>query len=79
MRMLSTLNFAPTGYCIQPLATRIHSAERLVASASSQVTTRCCSRVVRVQPMKNTPISVPSRKNAISPSIASGVPNTSPT
>ena len=40
MRMVAGLNFAPTGYCIQPLAIRIHSAEKLVPSASSQVTAR---------------------------------------
>ncbi len=79
MRIVSALKAAPTGFCIQPLAIRIHSAERLVAKARNHVTTRCVTRETRSQPTKNKPTSVASRKNAISPSIASGVPNTSPT
>ena len=38
MRMVSGLNTAPTGCCIQPLAIRIHSAEKLEPMATSQVT-----------------------------------------
>ncbi len=79
MRMVSGLNTAPTGFCIQPLAIRIHSAEKLVPSAISQVMVRCCTFDSRLQPKKNRPMKVASRKNAISPSIASGAPNTSPT
>ncbi len=79
MRMVSGLNTAPVGFCIQPLAIRIHSADRLVPSAISQVTVRCCTRESRLQPKKNRPMKVASRKNAISPSIASGAPKMSPT
>ena len=39
--MVSGLKAAPTGFCIQPLAIRIHSADRLVPSATSHVTAAC--------------------------------------
>ncbi len=38
IRMVSKLKSDAIGFCIQPLATRIHSAERLEPSATSQVT-----------------------------------------
>ena len=79
MRMVSTLKRAPTGFCIQALAIRIHSAERLVANASRLVTIRCPSLDSRFQPKKNRPTKVASRKKAISPSIANGAPKMSPT
>ncbi len=79
MRMVSMLKAAPTGFCIQPLAIRIHSAERLVPIAMSSVTSRWRWRDNRSQPKKNRPMKVDSRKNAMSPSIASGVPKMSPT
>ena len=79
MRMVSELKRAPTGFCIQPLAIRIHSADRLVPSATSQVTTRWPHFDSRSQPKKNRPTKVASRKKAISPSIASGAPKMSPT
>jgi hypothetical protein len=79
MRIVSTLNTEPTGYCIQPLAIRIHSADRLLPIATSTVTTRCLTGESRSQPKKNSPTNVDSRKNAIRPSIASGVPKMSPT
>ncbi len=79
MRMVSGLNTAPAGFCIQPLAIRIHNAEKLLPSATSQVVTRCCTLLRRFQPRKNRPKKVASRKNAISPSIASGAPKMSPT
>jgi hypothetical protein len=79
IRMVSKLNSAPTGYCIQPFAIRIHRAEKLAPSAISQVTTMCCSLLIRSQPKKNRPTKVLSRKNAIRPSIASGAPKMSPT
>ena len=41
MRIVWRLNCAPTGFCIQALAIRIHSADRLEPSATSAVTTRC--------------------------------------
>ena len=79
MRMVCGLNAAPTGFCIQPLAIRIHSAEKLEPMATSQVATRCCTLVMRSQPKKNRPTKVASRKKAIRPSIASGAPKMSPT
>ena len=41
MRIVSGFRAAPTGCCIHPLAIRIQSAERLLPSATSQVTARC--------------------------------------
>ncbi|MNE11825.1 hypothetical protein D3C80_1045990 [compost metagenome] len=73
------MNSAPTGFCIQPLAIRIHKADKLEPSATSQVTTRCCTLESRSQPKKNRPMKVDSRKNAIRPSMASGAPKMSPT
>ncbi len=79
MRMVAGLKRAPSGYCIQALAIRIHSAERLEPSATRQVTMRWPMRDSRSQPKKNSPTKVDSRKNAMSPSIASGAPKISPT
>ena len=41
MRMVCGLKRDPTGFCIQALATRIQSAERLLPSATSHVTAKC--------------------------------------
>ncbi|MNF51281.1 hypothetical protein D3C84_325990 [compost metagenome] len=79
MRIVMGLNSAPTGFCIQPLAMRIQSAERLEPSATSAVTSRCWPRESLSQPKKKSPTRVDSRKKAISPSTASGVPKMSPT
>ena len=79
MRIVSGLNCAPTGCCIQALAMRIHSAERLEPRATRAVTARCPTRESRSQPKKNRPTNVASRKNAIRPSMASGAPKMSPT
>jgi len=48
-------------------------------SATRKVTMRCWTLPRRFQPKKNSPTNVDSRKNAISPSIASGTPKMSPT
>ena len=79
MRMVSTLKRAPAGNCIQPLAMSIHSAERFVAMARAQVTIKWLIFDSRFHAKKNRPTKVASRKKAISPSMASGAPNTSPT
>ena len=79
IRMVIGLNSAPTGFCIQPLAIRIHMADRFEPIAIRKVTARCWRLVRRSQPKKNRPIKVDSKKNAISPSMARGAPNTSPT
>ena len=79
MRMVTGLNSAPTGFCIQALAIRIHSADRLDPSATRNVTPRCWTFPSRSQPKKNRPTKVDSRKNAIRPSSASGAPKMSPT
>ena len=44
------MKMAPTGFCIHALAIKIHSADRLVASAKSQVTARCFTGLKRFQP-----------------------------
>ena len=79
MRMVCGLKAAPTGCCIQPLAMRIHSAERFEPMATAQVVSRCWRGVSLSQPKKNSPTKVASRKKAISPSMASGAPKMSPT
>ena len=79
MRMVSGLNAAPTGFCIQPLATRIHSAERLEPRATMKVTSRWPRFESFSQPKNIRPMKVASRKKAIRPSIASGAPKMSPT
>ena len=56
-----------------------HSADMLEPMATSQVTVRWPSLLMRSQPKKNSPTKVDSRKNAIRPSIASGAPKMSPT
>ncbi len=79
MRIVSGLKAEPTGFCIQPLAIRIQSAERFEPIATAQVTTRWPTFESLSQPKKKRPTKVASRKNAISPSIASGAPKMSPT
>ena len=79
MRIVSKLNSAPVGYIIQPLATRIQSAERFEPRAMRTVTAMWRPRESRPQPKKKRPMNVDSRKNAIKPSIASGAPKMSPT
>ena len=79
MRIVSGLKAEPTGFCIQPLAIRIQSAEKFVPSAISHVTTQWARAESLSQPKKNSPTNVASRKKAIRPSMASGAPNTSPT
>ncbi|MNR19005.1 hypothetical protein D3C85_1357680 [compost metagenome] len=79
IRMVSGLKAEPTGFCIQPLAIRIHRADRLVPRATMKVTNRCPTRGSLSQPKNMRPTKVASRKKAISPSMASGAPKMSPT
>ena len=79
LRIASKLNSAPTGYCIQPLAIKIHSAEKFEPMATSQVAIRCFTFDILSQPKKNNPTKVDSKKKAIRPSMASGAPKISPT
>ncbi len=79
MRIVMGSKVAPTGSCMKPLATRIHSAERFEPNATSQVTARCCPLDRRSQPNTIRPTKVDSMKNAINPSMASGAPKISPT
>ncbi|MNR29462.1 hypothetical protein D3C85_1468510 [compost metagenome] len=79
IRMVSGLKAAPTGFCIQPLAARIHRADRLVPRATMKVTNRWAWGFSLSQPKNIRPTKVASMKKAISPSIASGAPKMSPT
>ena len=69
----------PTGCCIHEFAARMKNAERLVAMPTAQIVTRWASFGSRSHPKIHRPTNVASRKNAMSPSIASGAPKTSPT
>ena len=57
----------------------MNSAERHVPIATAHADARCTPRGSTFHPKTQTPRNVDSRKNAASPSIASGAPNTSPT
>ena len=57
----------------------MNAADRTVPSATSQIVSRCTRRDSRSQPNSHRPRNVDSRKNAASPSIASGAPKTLPT
>ena len=61
------------------LATRMKYADIHVPSTASQSVARWTRGDSRFQPKIQTPRNVASRKNAASPSIASGAPNTLPT
>ena len=54
-------------------------ADSCVPSTTIQMQPRCTSFGSRSQPKIHNPMNVDSRKNASSPSSASGAPNTSPT
>ena len=54
-------------------------ADALTAIATIQMQARCTSRGSRLQPKIHSPMNVDSKKNAISPSNASGAPKMSPT
>ncbi len=79
LRAVSGLKAMPTGFCIQPLATKIHKAERLAPMAVSHVAIRCVFLPTLFQPKNITAIKVDSMKNARIPSMASGAPKISPT
>ena len=57
----------------------MNAADRNEPSATIQMQNRCTRGDSRFQPNTHRPRNVDSRKNAASPSIASGAPNTSPT
>ncbi len=79
LRIWSGSKAMPTGFCIQALATSIHSAERLTPIATSQVEARWKPRLTLFQPKNITATNVASMKKASIPSMASGAPNMSPT
>ena len=78
-RPRSGLTSAPTGRCIHALAARMKYADRFVPMKTAQIVARWIRCGSRSQPKIHSPRNVDSRKNAASPSIASGAPNTSPT
>src|SRR6056297_1409899 len=78
-RAVSGLKAMPTGYCIHPLATRIHRAERFDPMATIQVEKRWNPLETRFQPKNMTAKKVASMKKAKMPSAASGAPKISPT
>ena len=57
----------------------MNAAESIDPIATSQMQARCNRGGSLLQPNTHKPRNVDSRKNAASPSIASGAPNTSPT
>ena len=57
----------------------MNAADRHAPTATSQAVTRWIPFGSTFQPNSHSPRNVDSRKNAASPSIASGAPNTSPT
>ncbi len=69
----------PTGCCMKLFAARMKYALIVVPAAASQIVARCSRGLSRPRPKIHRPRNVDSRKNAISPSIASGAPKMSPT
>ena len=57
----------------------MNAAEPAAPAATSHTVSRWTSGGSTFQPNTHRPMNVDSRKNAASPSIASGAPNTSPT
>ena len=76
---MPSLTADPTGRCIHEFATRMKYAESQVPIAATQIVARWSRLGRRSQPKIQSPRKVDSRKNAASPSIASGAPKTSPT
>ncbi len=79
LRICAGSNSIPTGYCIQPLATRIQRADSDAPMPVSQVAARWKRGLTFFQPKNMTAINVDSMKNASRPSMASGAPKMSPT
>ena len=78
-RTVSGLNSMPTGCCIHPLATRIHTAEMEAPMPVNQVAVRCVFWLTLSQPKNITAKKVASMKKARMPSMANGAPKMSPT
>ena len=64
---------------MKELAVRMKYAENSVPTCTAHIEAACTLRGSRSQPKIHRPRNVDSRKNARSPSIASGAPKTSPT
>ena len=79
LRTVSGLKVVPTGFCIQPFATRIQYAEMVAPMPVSQVDARWNRLETLFQPKNITAKKVASMKKARMPSMASGAPNMSPT
>ena len=57
----------------------MNAADSALPNATAQMVSRCTRRGSLSQPNSHSPRNVDSRKNAASPSIASGAPKTLPT
>ncbi len=68
-----------TGFCIHPLATKIHKADNVAPIVVSQVDAKWNLLLTLFQPKNMMEINVASMKKAIIPSIAKGAPKISPT
>ena len=79
LRIVAGLNSQPVGYCIQALATKIHSADSVAPMAVSHVEARWKRGLTFFQPKNITAMNVDSIKKARMPSMASGAPKMSPT
>ena len=79
LRTVSGLKCMPAGFCIQPLATRIHQAEMVAPRIVIQVAKWWKRSETLPQPKNITTKNVASRKKATIPSMASGAPKMSPT
>src|SRR6266511_6141092 len=71
-RWLASLITKPTGCCIQPLASKIHRAERFDPIATSQIEAKCTFSGTLPSPKTQMPRNVDSSKNASKASIANG-------
>src|SRR5580693_7549125 len=69
----------PTGCCIHELAAMMNAADSALPNETAQIVSRCTRRDSLSQPNSHNPRKVDSRKNAASPSIASGAPKMLPT
>ena len=79
LRTVSGLNDMPAGYCIQPLAIKIQSAEREAPIIVNHVEAKWKRLLTFSQPKNMTAMKVDSMKKATIPSMASGAPKMSPT
>ena len=78
-RPVSLFKMKPIGFCINELAIKIQSADKLEPIVTSQIKVACKAGLTLSQLNIQKPINVDSRKKATNASIASGAPKISPT